>query len=322
MCITLKATTHGNEITWFDYSRKNVKNLPLSDLNLDHLDDCVYLDPTELNDIQASPSDLTVLQLNVRGLINKQSDLTKIMEYGGKNKVNVALLCETWLRQDTKNLVNIPDYNIVSKEQMGMKGGGVSILIQSDLKYQHRADLEIDSDYLEHVIAELKSDKRPILLVSCYCAPNTDQVQFLKDYKSLLHSICSKDRRVIVGLDHNLDLLKNNTHRNTQEFLETNWGNKLLPCISKPTRITHSTATLIDNTFCSVELHGRYKSYILIDDISDHMPCLSILSDVFPTKMSVETITQCRLTEKAITEMKDHLESLDWSNIVSRDRNC
>ena len=158
--------------------------------------------------------------------------------------------------------------------------------------------------------------------MSCYRAPNTYKVQFLKDYKSLLHSICSKDRRVIIGLDHNLDLLKNNTHRNTQEFLETDLSNKLLPCISKPTRITHSTATLIDNTFCSVELHGSYKSYILIDDISDHMPCLSILSDVFPTKMSVETITRHRLTEKAITKMKDHLELLDWSNLVSSDWNC
>ena len=152
------------------------------------------------------------------------------------------LLCETWLRQDTKNLVNLPNYNIISKVQMGKNGGGVSILIQSDLKYQHRADLKIDSDCLEHVdlIVELKSDKRPILLVSCYRAPNTNQVQFLKDYKSLLHSICSTDRRVIVGLDHNLDLLKNSTHRNTQEFLETNLSSKLLPCISKPTRITHS----------------------------------------------------------------------------------
>ena len=205
---------------------------------------------------------------------------------------------------------------------MGKNGGGVSILIHSDLKYQHRADLKIDSDCLEHVIVELKSDKRPILVVSCYRAPNTNQVQFLKDYKSLLHSICSKDRRVIIGLDHNLDLLKNSTHRNTQEFLETNLSSKLLPCILKPTRITHSTATLIDNIFCPVELHDSYKSYILIDDISDHMPCLTILSDVFPSKMSAETITRCRLTEKAITKMKNHLESLDWSSLVPSDINC
>ena len=115
MCITPKATTHGNGITWFDYSRENIKNLPVSDLNLDHLDDCVYLDPTKLNDIEASPGDLTVLQLNVRGLINKQSDLTKILKYGSMNNVNVALLFETWLQQETKNLVNLPDYNIVSK---------------------------------------------------------------------------------------------------------------------------------------------------------------------------------------------------------------
>ena len=102
MCITPKSTTCGNSITRFHYSRENMKTLPLSDLNLDTLDDCVYLEPTELDEIQMIPSDLTVLQLNVRGLINKQSDLTKIMENGSKNKVNVVLLCETWLRYDTK----------------------------------------------------------------------------------------------------------------------------------------------------------------------------------------------------------------------------
>ena len=79
---------------------------------------------------------------------------------------------------------------------------------------------------------------------------------------------------------------------------------------------------MIDNIFCPVELHDSYKSYILIDDISNHMPCLSILSDVFPSKMSAETITRCRLTEKAITKMKDHLESLDWSSLVPSNINC
>ena len=292
MCITPKATTRGNGITRFDYSRENVKYLPLSDLNLDNPDDCIYLDLTELDDLHTSLSNLSVLQLNVRGLINKQSDLTNILEYGSKNKVNLALVCETWLRHDTKKLVNLHNYSIVSKERVGKKGGGVSILIHNDLKYQHRPDLEFESDCLEHVIVELKSDKKPMLLVSCFCAPNTNQLQFLKEYKTLLNTICSKKRHVIIGMDHSLDLLKNTVHKNTQEFLELNLGHRLLPCISKSTRITHSTAMLIDNIFCTVDMHGSCKSNILIDDISDHMPCLSILNDIFPTRICEETVTQ------------------------------
>ena len=73
--------------------------------------------------------------------------------------MNVALLCETWLRQDTSKLVNLHNYSIVSKERVGKKGGGVCVLIHNDLKYQHRPDLEFDSDCLEHVIVELKSEK-------------------------------------------------------------------------------------------------------------------------------------------------------------------
>ena len=128
--------------------------------------------------------------------------------------------------------------------------------------------------------------------MSCYRVPNTNQLQFLKEYKTLLNTVCSQEGHVIIGMDHNLDLLKNTVHKNTQEFLELNLGWRLLPCISKPTRITHSTTTLIDNIFRTVDLHGSCKSYILIDDISDHMPCLTILNDVFLTNTCEDTVTR------------------------------
>ena len=54
-------------------------------------------------------------------------------------------------------------------------------------------------------------------------------------------------RRLIIGMDHNLDLIKSDKHRPTKEFIEVNLENELIPTITKPTRITRNTATLIDN---------------------------------------------------------------------------
>ena len=56
-------------------------------------------------------------------------------------------------------LVNIPNYSLISKERKGKKGGGVGILTRDDLKVRHRPDLEIDFDAMENVVAKLRGDK-------------------------------------------------------------------------------------------------------------------------------------------------------------------
>ena len=48
-------------------------------------------------------------------------------------------------------------------------------------------------------------------------------------------------------MDPNLDFLKSHLHENTQGFINYNLDNDLFPVITRPTQITHSSATLIDN---------------------------------------------------------------------------
>ena len=49
---------------------------------------------------------------------------------------------------------------------------------------------------------------------------------------------------IVIGVDHNLDLLKASTHKDTQEFLDLNFEYKILPCITRPTRITKTNSHL------------------------------------------------------------------------------
>ena len=62
-------------------------------------------------------------------------------------------------------------------------------------------------------------------------------------------------KEIILGVDHNLNLLKATSHKGTQDLIDINFNNNLLPCITQPTCITKSTATLIDNLFISHALH-------------------------------------------------------------------
>ena len=86
-----------------------------------------------------------------------------------------------------------------------------------------------------------------------------------------------KDKQLILGMDHNLNLLKSNSHTLTQKFLDIIISNGLLPSITWPTRITQQTATLIDNIFISEVLQLNFDSAILIHNISDHLPILALM---------------------------------------------
>ena len=123
----------------------------------------------------------------------------------------------------------------------------------------------------------------------------------------------SEKKQLIIGMDHNLDLLKSSSHKNTQSFLETNIGHGTLPCISKPTHITHTSATLIDNIFCSESLHTRCLSQILITDLSDHLPCLCTYGDTFPTMNELPSTWKRSLTEKNIQKISSELANINWT---------
>ena len=64
----------------------------------------------------------------------------------------------------------------------------------------------------------------------------------------------------------------------TQNFIELNLDSNLLPCIIRPTRVTKSMATLIDNVLISKNLQGKQDSKIIITDISDHLPSIVTIS--------------------------------------------
>ena len=54
----------------------------------------------------------------------------------------------------------------------------------------------------------------------------------------------------------------------------------MVPCITKPTRIMKSSATLIDNIFVPLNLVPNVSSYIVNEDMSDHIPIVMKLRDV------------------------------------------
>ena len=104
--------------------------------------------------------------------------------------------------------------------------------------------------------------------------------------------------KLIIGLDHNLDFKKHTKHPLTKEFIDINLDNNLIPTITKPTRITRTSATLIDNIIVGKQFH-EYEANIGISDISDHLPL--ILKSYQPKLYQKQPLT---ITTRAINEQK------------------
>ena len=114
-----------------------------------------------------------------------------------------------------------------------------------------------------------------------YKCPNTDSAHLIKSTEDIVTKTrCNKNKKqpeLIIGMDHNLDLLKGQTHQPTRQFINKTNNLNLLPTITRPSRITSHSATLIDNIYVSEELHHNFESVILLNDMSDHLQLINML---------------------------------------------
>ena len=72
----------------------------------------------------------------------------------------------------------------------------------------------------------------------------------------------NKKNSFICG-DFNIDLLKNDSHIQTKTFVDQLFGAGYYPLITKPTRISLTSQTLIDN-ICTNKLPFGYYYYVCI----------------------------------------------------------
>ena len=278
-----------------------------SDELFELVDKCEYVSVTETKD-GIDHNSLACIQWNARGLISKQELLSKfLLECDGNKKIDLIILSETWLTRNNSNRVNIPGYTFVGNNRTSKKGGGVGFLISDMITYNVRKDLHISSDILENITIEIKLG---YTACSLYRPPNTDAKEFNNLFLDYLanYGKLAKKQEIIIGLDHNLDFLNRDKHAPTQLFIEQILDNDLVPVITKPTRITKNSATLIDNVLLSKGLSLEEKSCIIETDLSDHLPSLVVIPNVYNKKCEPLEITTRDITPSKLLELNNMID--------------
>ena len=281
----------------------------------DYTDNCDYLDEDEIKEVTINKNDLSIIQLNIHGLVSKQHELLKFIDRCNKRKIDIVILLETWLSPTATKKINVAGYEYVGESRKNKKGGGVGFLISNEIKYKTRPDLKIDYDIFENCSIEIKAAQKNIVIGSIYRLPNTNQKEFVSCITNYIEKIGST-YDLIMGMDHNMDLLKSDQNNNTLTFLDTILDKELFPLITRPTRITKSTATLIDNLMVSQDLYHNSLSGVIINDMSDHMPCITILPNIISRKGETITVISRNMKGENLARLKKSLSSIDWSNVL------
>ena len=91
---------------------------------------CDYIELESRKGLTSNPKNLTLIQLNIKGLISKTSALSELItENIGSIQPDVVLLCETWLNITNINKIDIPNYKLIGNVRNGKIGGGTGILV-------------------------------------------------------------------------------------------------------------------------------------------------------------------------------------------------
>ena len=217
---------------------------PIGNLNKnlcnDHYD---YVEPEKVTCLNKYNQNLTMLQLNIRGLYSNKYELSQLLSNlkRQKTEIDIEILSETLLMAIKREHLVVKSYNMVSNARK-IKRGGVAILIKNKLRYKIREDLStFHESVFKNVIIEVEHSKKLTIVCSLYRSPNSSEAEFNHYYTKLLDKlILETNKTFLTGMDQNLDLLKSHIHLQTQTFLENTLNANLIPTVMRPTRVTKS----------------------------------------------------------------------------------
>ena len=157
--------------------------------------------------------------------------------------------------------------------------------------------------------------KTDVVIGVIYRPPDTDINSFVAIITDILSVIKAERKTCYILGDFNINLINVSNHIPTAEFLELMYSHAFTPLITKPTRVTSNTATLIDNIFTNSSRNSF--NGILLSDISDHFPifCINITTCVIRT--DAEFKQQREYKTKNIADFSEKMRLTNWQTVLN-----
>ena len=262
------------------------------------------------------------LHVNIHSLPSKFEQLKDLIYRLSECGVNVQfiLLCETFLVEANARCYPIPGYNFIYRNRTSTSRGGVAMYIATDFNYKERPDLSVNVDgEFESIFAEIKvkDGNHNLIIGEIYRVPGTNETESIARFEEVITSISQTNNDVIIGTDQNFDYINVNTNTNVSNLLNLFISSGIVPSITRPTRITHTSATLIDNLYVKCHGYENISSGIITVDLSDHLPIIVCMGKNPEVKQKKPLTFNYRPMKcEQISKISDALKETDWSSLL------
>ena len=283
------------------------KQLPL---NMGLIDtDNSYITVNDFQNKYAQSNDFFLLHINIRSINKNLERLEELLVELGKLP-DIIAISETKLQAKFNFCLN--GYNFIQNNS-STKAGGVGMFIKNHINYTVTDEYNLNCFGCEEMWIKINMNHSTKVFSVLYRHPKSNLVQFSESLENSLTILNKQKLTYYISGDTNIDLLQNKTNNNIKNYSDMLFSMGCLPLVKFPTRISNSSSTLIDHIYTNNILH-KNTTYILINDLSDHLPVLTLLHIVKNTPKNVCTIhirdTKNFNSEKFLNDLEEALRNL------------
>ena len=254
-----------------------------NDNNVDVIQHSQYYDDDSFfNLLKSKKSTFSVVSMNIESINAKFNELQAFIHMCNESNFELSAICiqESWLSEnDDYAQVQLDNYTCIVRGKKCSNKGGLIIYLHNKFNHTVLPTTFTSADF-EGQFIQVKGGglKKPITIGNIYRPPRDlleNYTTFINEMTPILCDFEKQNTEVLISGDFNIDLLKVNRRQIFNDFLDCLITNSFFSKITLPTRLSSTSATLIDNFFCKLT-HNTLQctSGILMKKLSDHQPYL------------------------------------------------
>ncbi len=240
----------------------------------------------------ASENELKVFSLNVRSLYKNISHFREEIEV--YSKYDVLSFCETncklsRLPNGIDDLILDGFYEPILQDpaRKSGRGGGLAIYINKrvcslehieSFKPNYEEDSEMNGEFQFLKIHNCKGFNKTKIIINVYRSPSRNVNKFISLLDNVLKCLDRHSHKhIILTGDVNIDLVKYEHDLVGQNLIAVTEKYGFVQLVSRPTRVTDHSFTLIDHAYTN-KLENTVSCHVITVDISDHLATLTTIS--------------------------------------------
>ena len=170
------------------------------------------------------------------------------------NSFNIICVTETWSTdKDFKNnsKFHLPNFDFIHQQkETDKEEGGILIYLKNDNKFKIIEDLSVSDGDSECVTVEIENKDSKNLLITCCYRPPRGVIKGLNSFLgNIFKNFNTENKLCFIACDFNLNCLDYNENLEIRTFYNRNFIYDCILLITRPTRRTSKTVSLIDNVF-------------------------------------------------------------------------